>query len=323
MRVFRFLFVLLLGVLVAYPAGAQDGYPSRVIKLVVPWSPGGFNDTLARLVADRMSKTMGQQVIVDNRPGATGTIGTEAVARAAGDGYTLLMATADTHAIAASTFKQLRYDPIKDFTPVSLLVAQPVVIWVGENMPAKTIADLVKMAKDNPGKVSYASIGTGSTTHLGMERFNIASGIELTHVPYKGSGPAMSDVLSGRVDAILLTFGGAGAYANSGKLRPLAITSPARYSFAPTIPTVAESGYPGFELTLWNGVVVPSSTPAEIVKRLEKELKDAMHAPEVKEKLAGLGVEPIGSSSSEFKEFLTREIVQWAQAAKAAKVQLD
>ena len=192
MRVFRFLSVLLLGALVAQPALAQDGYPNRMIKLVVPWAPGGFNDVLGRLVADHMSKTMGQRVIVDNRPGATGTIGTEAVARSDGDGYTLLMATADTHAIAPSTFSQLRYNPVKDFTPVSLLVAQPVVIWVGETMPAKTLADFVKMAKDKPGIVSYASIGTGSTTHLGMERFNIAAGIELIHVPFKGSGPAMS-----------------------------------------------------------------------------------------------------------------------------------
>jgi tripartite-type tricarboxylate transporter receptor subunit TctC len=323
MRVSRFLFGLLLGALVAHPALAQDGYPNRVIKLVVPWSPGGFNDVLGRLVAERMSKTMGQQVLVDNRPGATGTIGTEAVARSPGDGYTLLMATADTHAIAPSVFSQLRYDPVKDFTPVSLLVAQPVVIWAGETMPAKTLADLVKMAKDKPGNLTYASIGMGSTTHLGMERFNLASGIELNHVPYKGSGPAMSDVLSGRVDAILLTFGGAGGHATSGKLRPLAITSSQRYSFAPTIPTVAESGYPGFELTLWNGVMVPSSTPAAIVQRLEKELKDAVQSPEVKEKLAGLGVEPIGTSSSAFKDFQAREIVQWGQAAKAAKVQLD
>ena len=323
MRVSRFLFGLLLGALVAHPASAQDGYPNRVIKLVVPWSPGGFNDVLGRLVAERMSKTMGQQVLVDNRPGATGTIGTEAVARSPGDGYTLLMATADTHAIAPSVFSQLRYDPVKDFTPVSLLVAQPVVIWAGETMPAKTLADLVKMAKDKPGNLTYASIGMGSTTHLGMERFNLASGIELNHVPYKGSGPAMSDVLSGRVDAILLTFGGAGGHATSGKLRPLAITSSQRYSFAPSIPTVAESGYPGFELTLWNGVMVPSSTPAAIVQRLEKEIKDAVQSPEVKEKLAGLGVEPIGTTSSAFKDFQTREIVQWGQAAKAAKVQLD
>lgn len=323
MRVSRFLFVLLLGALVAHPASAQDAYPSHLIKLVVPWAPGGFNDTLARLVADRMSKTMGQRVIVENRPGATGTIGTEAVARSDGDGYTLLMATADTHAIAPSTFSKLRYNPIKDFTPVSLLVAQPVIIWASEAMPAKTLADFVKMAKAKPGTVSYASIGTGSTTHLGMERFNIAAGIELIHVPFKGSGPAMSDVLSGRIDTILVSLGGAGGHATSGKLRPLAITSSARYSLAPTIPTVAESGYPGFELTLWNGVVVPSSTPAAIVQRLEKELKDAVQSPEVKEKLAGLGVEPIGTSSAEFKEFLAREIVQWGEAAKAAKVQLD
>jgi tripartite-type tricarboxylate transporter receptor subunit TctC len=323
MRVSRFLFALLLGAFVTHPASAQDGYPNRLIKLVVPWAPGGFNDVLARLVADHMSKTMGQRVIVDNRPGATGTIGTEAVARSDGDGYTLLMATADTHAIAPSTFSQLRYNPVKDFTPVSLLVAQPVVIWVGETMPAKTLSEFVKMAKDKPGTLSYASIGTGSTTHLGMERFNIAAGIELVHVPFKGSGPAMSDVLGGRIDAILVSFGGAGGHATSGKLRPLAITSAARSSFTPTIPTVAESGYPGFELTLWNGVMVPSSTPAAIVQRLEKELKAAVQAPEVKAKLAGLGVEPIGTTSAEYKEFLAREIVQWGQAAKAAKVQLD
>ena len=323
MRVSRFLFALLLGALAAHPASAQDGYPNRMIKLVVPWAPGGFNDVLGRLVADHMSKAMGQRVIVDNRPGATGTIGTEAVARSDGDGYTLLMATADTHAIAPSTFSQLRYNPVKDFTPVSLLVAQPVVIWVGEMMPAKSLADFVKMAKDKPGVVSYASIGTGSTTHLGMERFNIAAGIELIHVPFKGSGPAMSDVLGGRIDAILVSFGGAGSHATSGKLRPLAITSSSRSPFAPTIPTVAESGYPGFELTLWNGVMVPSSTPAPIVQRLEKELKDAVRSPEVKDKLAGLGVEPLGTSSAEFKEFLAREMVQWGEAAKAAKVQLD
>ena len=179
------------------------------------------------------------------------------------------------------------------------------------------------MAKDKPGVVSYASIGTGSTTHLGMERFNIAAGIELIHVPFKGSGPAMSDVLSGRIDAILVSFGGAGGHATSGKLRPLAITSSSRSSFTPAIPTVAELGYPGFELTLWNGVMVPSSTPATIVQRLEKELKAAVQAPEVKDKLAGLNVEPIGTSSAEYKEFLAREIVQWGQAAKAAKVQLD
>jgi tripartite-type tricarboxylate transporter receptor subunit TctC len=305
------------------PARAQGDYPNRPIKVVVPWGPAGFNDVLARLLADKMTASMGQPVVVENRPGATGTMGSEFVSRAEPDGYTILMVTADTHAIAPAVFPHLKYDPLKNFTAVSLLAAQPVTFYVGEAVPAKTMEEFVKLAKARNGALSYASIGIGSTTHLGAESFKAAAGIDLVHVPFKGSSQGITEVIGGRVSAILLTLGGAGGFVAAGKLRPLAIMDSKRSPLAPNVPTMKELGYPGVELSLWSGAVVPKGTPAAIVERIQREMKAALQTKEAKALFATLGVDPIGSTPAEFQQYMASEVSRWGEVAKKAKIRID
>jgi tripartite-type tricarboxylate transporter receptor subunit TctC len=322
MRLFRLILPLVCCLLTAGPALAQGDYPSRPIKLIVPWGPAGFNDVLARMLADKMTKSMGQPVLVENRPGATGMMGTEYVSRAEPDGYTILMVTADTHAIATAVFPKLRYHPIRDFTAVSLLAAQPVLFYVGEGVPVQTMQEFIKLAKENKTPLSYASIGVGSTTHLGAEAFKAAAHIDMVHVPFKGSSQGVTEVLGGRVQAILLTMGGAGAFATSGKLRPLAIMAPKRSPLAPNVPTMAELGYP-VELILWSGAAVPKGTPQPVVDRIQREMKAALQSTEAKALFASIGVDPIGSTSEEFQQYIAQEVIRWGGIAKQAKVQLD
>ena len=306
----------------AQSASAADDYPNKPIHLVVPWSVGGFNDMLARLLAEKMSTSMGQQIIVENRPGAAGTLGSEYVARAKPDGYTLLLATADTHAISKAIFAHLRYDPQRDFTPISLIVSQPVILWVSSESDTKNFADLLKKAKENPGKVSYASNGAGSVTHLGMESFAKAANISLLHVPYKGSGPAMIDLMGNRVDAMFMSIQAAGSQATSGKLTPLAVTAEKRVPAMPNVPTFTEAGIP-FKLALWQGLVAPKGVPADIVNRLAQESAKALKSPEIMERMQPLGVDVIASDPATFKESLAKEITEWKEIADELGVQLD
>ena len=306
----------------AAPAAA-DTFPSKPITVVVPYPPGGSADLIGRMVAEKLSRTIGQTAIVENRGGGSGGIGSEMVARARPDGYTVLIAISDTHAINPAVNPSLNYDPKKDFTPISLLAVQPFALAVGPTVQATSLAEFIKAAKEKPGKLTYASNGAGGLQHLAMELLSPTAGISVLHVPYKGAAPALSDVMGGHVDAIFISLQGAGSNFKSGKLRPLAITSATQLEVAPEIQTFTEAGYPAFQVQQWYGLLAPRGTPAEVVAKLNEHAVAAMRAPDVSEKLKSAGTEPRGSTPAEFASFLDREIAQWAAVAKANNIKIE
>jgi tripartite-type tricarboxylate transporter receptor subunit TctC len=308
--------------LAASPAFAET-FPSKPITVVVPYPPGGSADLIGRMVAERFSRTIGQTAIVENRGGGSGGIGSEMVARARPDGYTVLIGIADTHAINPAVNASPNYDPKKDFTPISLLAVQPFALAVGPTVQATSLAEFIKAAKEKPGKLTYASNGAGGLQHLAMELLSPTAGISVLHVPYKGAAPALSDVMGGHVDAIFISLQGAGSNFKSGKLRPLAITSASRLDVAPEIQTFTEAGYPAFQVQQWYGLLAPRGMPAEIVAKLNEHAVAAMRAPDVSEKLKSSGTEPRGSTPAEFAAFLDREIAQWAAVAKANNIRIE
>jgi tripartite-type tricarboxylate transporter receptor subunit TctC len=275
------------------------------------------------MIADQMSKSIGQPVVVENKGGASGAIGSELVARAEPDGYTVLVGISDTHALGPAVSPNLPYDPQKDFTPISLLAVQPFALAAGPSLQATSLEEFIKTAKESPGKITYASNGAGGLQHLAMELLNSAAGMKTLHIPYKGAGPALSDVMGGHVNAIFISLQGAGGNFASGKLRPLAITSPERLKIAPEIPTFAESGYPAFQVNQWYALFAPKGTPPEIISKLNEHVTAAMKAPEVAEKLRAAGTEPVGSTPDHLGTFLAREIEQWAKVAKENKIKIE
>jgi tripartite-type tricarboxylate transporter receptor subunit TctC len=295
----------------AGPAGAAaatDNYPERAITLVVPWPPGGFTDRLGRMVAEKMSGSLGQPVVVENRPGASAGIGSEHVMRAAPDGYTLLVTSTD------GTVKLLQgkgTDPVTQFTQISMLASQPVTLSVGPKFEGANLAEFVEKAKKSPGAIAYASNGQGGATHYGMEIFARQAGIELNHIPYKGTSPALQDLVGGQVDAILVSLQGVGAQLEAGRARALAITSPTRVAAAPDIPTFAEAGYPEFDLTLWYGLVGPKGLPEPMVRRLNEVAQAALASPDVQQQLRAAEAEPIGGSPEEMLGFVQKEAARW------------
>jgi tripartite-type tricarboxylate transporter receptor subunit TctC len=308
--------------LAAGPAAAET-YPSKPITIVVPYPPGGSADLIGRMAAEKLSKSIGQPTIVENRGGGSGAIGSEMVARARPDGYTLLVAIADTHAINPAVAAHLNYDPKMDFAPISLLAVQPFLLAVGPTVQATSLADFIKAAKEKPGNLTYASNGAGGLQHLAMEMLSPVAGISLLHVPYKVAAPALSDVMGGHVDAIFISLQGGGTNLKSGKLRPLAITSANRLDVAPEIPTFTEAGYPTFQVQQWYGLLAPRGTPAEIVAKLNEHVAAGIKAPDVSEKLLSVGTEPRGSTPEEFAAFLDHEIAQWAGVAKANNIKIQ
>lgn len=318
--------ILLLASGLLSAAGAAEtasDYPTRPIKIVVPYPPGGSADLVGRMVAEKLSRSMNQPVVVDNKGGASGSIGSDFVSRSVPDGYTLLVAISDTHAINPAVMSNLPYDPQKDFVPVSLMATQPMVLAVGRSMPARTLGEFVALAKQKPRGVSYASNGKGGLQHLAMELFSRSAGIETLHVPYKGAAPALADVIGGQVDALFISLQGAGGNIGSGNLRPLALASSQRLAVAVDVPTFAEAGYPQFTVTQWYGLMAPKGTPAAIVDRLNREVKAALATPDVSDKLKAVGTEPAGGSPEQFRSFLASEIRQWADVAKSVGVRLE
>jgi tripartite-type tricarboxylate transporter receptor subunit TctC len=309
-------------------ARAAD-WPTQPIKLVVPWAAGGFTDVFGRLVAEKLSKSLGQPVVVENKPGASGGIGSEQVARAAPDGYTLLLHTSDTlvwnvgmaeaYASDPTANQKPPYDPLRDFTHVSLMGTQPVLFLVGSQVPANTLAEFVALAKAKPGAVSYGSSGEGTAVHLAMESFSTQAGIKMIHVPYKGINPALMDVLAGQVNALFLSLQGAGGNLQNGKLKALGITSRTRSPLVPNVPTIAESGYPDFQLTLWYEIVGPKGLPQDIVDKLNKAIKAALAEPDVKEKLVSGNTTVVGGTPDEARAFVAAEMTRWTAAVKNAK----
>lgn len=315
--------LLLASALLCTGALAQADFPSRPIKLVVPYPPGGSADLIGRMVAEKMTQSLGQPVVVDNKGGASGSIGSDFVSRAAPDGYTVGVAISDTHAINPAVMPQLPYDPQKDFVPVSLMATQPFVLAVGRRTTARTVAEFVAAAKQKPGTLTYASNGKGGLQHLAMELFGRAAGMEMLHVPYKGAGPALADVIGGQVDSLFISLQGAGSNFASGNLRSLAISAPHRLAVAPDLPTFAEAGFPNVTITQWYALMAPKGTPPQIVDKLNQHVKAALASPDVADKLKSAGTEPVGSSPEQMRTFLAAEVRKWGEVAKAVGVKLE
>lgn len=305
---------------VSAPLHAQE-YPNRVVRLIVPYLPGGSTDIVARILAARMTESFKQQVIVDNRGGGASITGTEAVVRAAPDGYTMLLGNIALGA-NPSLFRKLPYDAERDLTPVSLVAVMPTVLVSHPSLPVRNVKEFIAFAKQRPGALYYGSAGNGSVNHLTMEVFRWMAGIELVHVPYKGGAPAFTDVISGQLPLMFPTIVMSNYHIKSGRLTPLGISSAKRSSVMPHIPTVAESGLPGFDVNEWQLLAVPARTPAPIIERLRAELVKAQQHPEAKERIMALGAESVGSAPAEAAAFLKNEVARWAKVAKEAKIPL-
>ena len=299
-----------------------QGYPTKPAKVVVPYPPGGPTDIVARVVSQKLSEQTGQQFIVENRPGAGGNIGAEAVAKSPADGYTLLVATT-AHAINPALFKSLGYNLVKDFAPVSQLTSGPLVIVANPSLPAKNVKELIALAKAKPGTLNYASSGNGQSTHLSAELFGAMAGVKMNHIPYKGSAPALTDVMGGQASLMFDTMLSAMPQVKNGKLKAIAVTSAARSPAAPDLPTVAESGLPGYEAIAWNGLLAPAGTPAEVVNKLNAELKKALDAPDVKDRFSAQGFGAAWNTREAFAKFIQAELDKWAKVVKVSGATLD
>ena len=303
-------------------AAQAQSYPSRPVRIIVPSTPGGAADLLARLLGQHMSESFGQPVIVDNRPGAGNIIGTDAVAKAAPDGYTLLMAI-NNHAINAALYKSLPYDPLKDFAPVSLAVSTPHILVVHPAVPAKSVQELIQLAKKEPGKLHYASAGNGTAAHFAAELFKLAAGVDITHVPYKGLAGAMTDTMSGTVQVIFPSPLTALPQVRAGKLVALGVTSPRRSPSMPDLPTLQESGVAGYEFDSWYGLLAPRDTPEAVVARVHRAVVEALQKKELQTRLATEAAEPVGSTPKEFAAFLARESDKYARLVKQLGLKAD
>jgi len=302
-------------------AAADDAWPSKPIRIVVPFAAGGTSDILARTLGDKLQSALKQTVIIDNRAGAGGVIGADSVAKAPADGYTLLLGTIATHAINPALMPKMPYDAIKDFTPVFLIGGISNVVLVGPDSPYKTVKDIIAAAKAKPGTLTFASAGQGTSQHLSGETFKLLAGVDMTHVPYKGSAPAIQDVMGGQVPLSFETVTVAGPHIASGKVRALAVTSARRSRALPNVPTLQEAGVPGFDVASWQAFYVRAGTPEAVVQRLNAELEKIVAQPDVKAKMDGLGVEHTASTPAQFAEFNRVELAKWQKVVKEGKVQ--
>jgi tripartite-type tricarboxylate transporter receptor subunit TctC len=303
--------------LIAFPAWAQ--YPAKPLRLIVPFAPGGSTDIFARLIAERAQAPLGQPVVVENRAGAAGNIGAEAVVRSAPDGYTLLMATTGVMAINNALYKNMTYDAAKDLEPVLYVASITNVLIVPPDFPAKSVAELIALAKKDPGKLAFASSGAGASTHMSAELFKSMTGTDILHVPYKGSGPAMPDLMSGRVHMMFENAPGAMSHIKAGKLRALGQTGLKRAASLPEVPTVAET-VPGYESLSWSGIAVAAGTPRAIIDRLNKDLNTVLNMPEMRAKLAEQGAETIGGPPQAFSKHIAAEREKWSRVIKTANI---
>ncbi len=299
----------------AQAAPAPDGFPDKPLRLILPYPPGGPTDLLARVAAMAMSQSMGQQIVVDNRPGASGMIGAEQVARSAPDGYTLL-ANASLHVINPSIYPDMRHDPITDFVAVTQLADVPLVLVVRPDSPIRTTQDIVALAKKGDKPLSFGSAGNASSQQLAGESFKLAAGVDMLHVPYRGSAPALADLIGGQIDLMFDSMPSAMPFIQSGQLRAVAVTTPARAPALPDVPTVAEQGFAGFDISTWYGLWVPKGTPPEIVQTLAQHAATALKDPQVRERYAGMGAIPVGSSPQDFAAYNLSERDKWADIVR-------
>jgi tripartite-type tricarboxylate transporter receptor subunit TctC len=309
-------------VAVAASAFAAD-YPSRPIRLVVPYAPGGGADGVARIIARRVSETIGQSIVIDNKGGAGSIVGTDIVAKAEPDGYTLLLGQSGPISINPAIYKSLPYDPVKDFAPIIMTTDYPYILVVNPELPAKTLQELVALAKSKPGAMNYGSTGVGAANHLVAELFNSKAGLKMTHIPYRGTALAVADLMGGQLSMVFGDPISVLAHIKSGKLRALAVTSLRRSPVAPDVPTVAESGYPGFDAIAWHGILAPAKTPVAIVQRLNEEIAKALQDQQTKELLVNQAMQTVGSSPADFAAFIKQDIAIWKDVATAANVTVE
>lgn len=301
---------------------AQTVFPSKPITMIVPFPPGGPTDLVARVIAQKMSESMGQPVVVDNRGGANGNLGAMLAVKAPADGYTLLYNTSSI-TLSPALYKSMSYDVKRDLAPVALTAVVPLALVVPTSVPANTVQEFIAYAKANPGKLSYGSAGNGNVTHLGAFQFVQANGIDAVHIPYKGSAPADVDLVGGQIQFMTDTVNSVMPFVRDNRLKMLAVTTSKRMSLFPDVPTLSESGMPGFEVGAWQGVMVPANTPARIIQQLNSEVMKALQSPEVRQKLALQGAEPLGSTPQAYGEYVQKELVRWAKVVKQTGVSLE
>jgi tripartite-type tricarboxylate transporter receptor subunit TctC len=307
----------------AAPVFAQaPEYPTKPIRLVLPFPPGGVTDLLARALSEKLSQRLGQPVVVDNRPGAGTTLASEIVARAPADGYTLLM-PASSVGTAPLLYDKVNYDAVRSFTPITQVASVVHILEVNATLPVKNVAELLEYARQHPGKLNYGSTGAGTSTHLEMELFKSMANVYLVHIPYKGSGPALIDLVAGQLDVMIDPWGSSGPFVRSGKLRAIAVTTARRSAAVPDLPTVAESGLPGYEAMPWLGLMGPAGTPVAVVNRIHREVVEILKEREMQEKLKGWGLDIIGNTPMEFATFLRQDIAQWDRVIKSANIKAD
>ena len=317
--------LLCAALLCAAPLGGAraQGYPSKPLRMLVGFPPGGANDLLARIVSQKLSESLGQPVVVENRPGASGVIAAEATARAAPDGYTLMLGSTGTNTIAPALNARLPYDPVRDLAPVGLVGVAASALVVSSQVPAQNVAELIALARARPGKLTYASSGNGTTLHLGGELFKLLAGVDLLHVPYKGNAQALNDVVGGQVDMIFSALPPALPLARAGKVRILGVAMPQRLPSAPELPTVAEQGVAGYEMWTWYGVFATGGSPAEAIERLSRDLRAALADTKVREQIAAQGADPSGGTPAEFRALIAAELEKWARVVKSAGIKSE
>ncbi len=302
---------------------AAQQYPIKPIRCVVPYPPGGPTDIIGRAIAQKLSESLGQPVIIDNRGGAAGTIGSEQVARSPADGYTLLWGTPGTHGIAPSIYPKLGYDPVKDFAPVTLIALGTNLMVVHPSVPARSVQEFVTLAKSRPGKLNFGSAGSGATSHMAGEMLKVMAGIDMLHVPFKGAAPAIVALMGGEVDMAILDAPALLPQIRSGKLRVLAVASERRSRVLPQVPTLVESGLPGYHASSWHALFAPAGTPRDVISRLHSEITHIVKLPEITERLAAQGVEPVANTPEQLASFIKAEITRWARVVKASRAKID
>jgi len=313
---------LVCALLPAWPASAAEAYPDKPIRLIVPQPPGGTSDILARVLALKLAENLRQQIIIDNRAGASGTIGTDLAAKSPPDGYTLVLVYT-THATTPGIYGKLPYDPVADFAPITLAAAAPLLLVVHPKIPVTSVKELIAYAKTRPGELNFCSAGNGSGSHLAGELFNTMTGVKLTHIPYKGSGLAITELIGGQVQLMFAGIVPIDPHVKSGRVRSIAVSSAKRSVAIPQVPTIAESGLPGFEVVGWYGVLAPARTPHPIVARLHNELVKILQTQDIRDRLLSEGAEPVGNTPAEFTAFIKTDIGRWAKVIKAAGAKLD
>jgi tripartite-type tricarboxylate transporter receptor subunit TctC len=313
---------LLLLALAVSGASAQDTYPSRPIRLVVPFAPGNAGDIIARVIAPAMGELLGQNMVIENRSGAGGVIASEVTKKAAADGYTLMLVTAGTHGINASLYAKLAYDPVKDFTAIGQCASSPNVLVVTPQLPVNSAQELIALAQAKPGELSYGSSGAGTTVHLSGELFNAMAGVKSVHVPYKGAGEALNDLIAGRLQFMFASLSSSVQMVKAGKLRALAVTGSQRHPALPELPVMADF-LPGFEAVAWYGIVGPAGLPQAVVEKLNRALVDTLKLPEVRDRLVAVGVDPASSSAQAFDAYIREEVPKWARVVKASGARAD